>query len=149
MITGQLRWRNAVTFFYFGRWTFEYHTLENYRQLILQIYHFFNLVIYMNSDVQTWKLNAQTRFVCPVNLHACCIWHNQTYLIKFVTGWSKINAVKTHLILLHTIQIHMWRKLNFNAACKKGHAQLKKTHTHFTCRNFCHGIYLPKGQEKF
>jgi len=40
MITGQLWWRDAVTSFYYGRYTFQYHTLENYRQLILQIHHF-------------------------------------------------------------------------------------------------------------
>lgn len=53
MITGQLRWRDAVTFFYYGRCTFEYHTLENYRQLILQIYHF---LIWWSIWTQIYRL---------------------------------------------------------------------------------------------
>jgi len=63
-----------------------------------------------------------------------CMQHTtyQTGLIEFVTGWSNINTVKTHLILLHTIQICMWPKLNFNALRKKeGYAQLQNTHTSF------------------
>jgi hypothetical protein len=111
---------------------------------------FFNLVIYMYSDALIWKVNAQTWWcVCPsVNLCACCIWHNQTYL-NLILG-DNINAVKTDLILLHTVQVCMWLKLNFNAYVKKeGHAQLKNTHTHFICRNFHHDVQLPKGQEKF